>query len=116
MNIGATIKSFRTLNGMDQKELADKLHVSNKTISSWESNRTQPKMEMIEVMCKVFHCKKSDFLSDSSTENTFVLSAKETQLIVDYRKADDSAKRTIEHILKYASLVKEELPNEVQEM
>lgn len=113
MNIGATIKAFRLLNSMDQKELADKLHVSNKTISSWESNRTQPKMEMIEEMCKVFNCKKSDFLSDGPEECSYYLSNHEHELILQYRNASPSVKETVERILKYDSLFKEVSPDDL---
>ena len=62
MDLGGNIRHYRKLRGLDQKTLAEQLNVSNKTISSWESNRTQPKMEMIEELCKVFQCQKSDFL------------------------------------------------------
>lgn len=65
MDIGGNIKKLRLMHGMEQKDLAKLLHVSDKTISSWETNRTQPKMEMIEAMCVVFKCQKSDFLADS---------------------------------------------------
>lgn len=61
MNVGEAIKKLRQKNGLEQKQLADYLGVSNKTISSWEHNRTQPKMEMIERMCAIFNCSKSDF-------------------------------------------------------
>ena len=67
MDIGGTIKRFREQKKMQQKDLAKLLHVSDKTISSWETNRTQPKMEMIEDMCRIFGCQKSDFLSDPIT-------------------------------------------------
>ncbi len=67
MDVGGTIKRFRILNKMEQKDLAKLLHVSDRTISSWERNRTQPKMEMIEMMCQIFHCKKSDFLDEQPT-------------------------------------------------
>lgn len=68
MDIGAKIKKYRLEKNMEQKELAKILNVSPKTISSWEVNRTQPKMEMIEAMCNVFGCKKSDFMDDDVIE------------------------------------------------
>lgn len=71
MDIGAKIKEFRLSRGMMQKDLASHLHVSPQAVSSWEKNRTQPNMEMIEAMCKVFDCKKSDFLSDTPSSDIF---------------------------------------------
>lgn len=64
MDIGGTLKRFRRINNLEQKDLARLLHVSDRTISSWETNRTQPKMEMIEELCRIFKCQKSDFLDD----------------------------------------------------
>lgn len=65
MNVGAAIRRLRLQNNMEQKELAKLLNISNKTVSSWEHNRTEPKMEMIEKMCEIFHCKKSAFFEES---------------------------------------------------
>lgn len=73
MDIGGKIKRFRMQSGMDQKTLAQKLHVSPKTVSSWEVNRTQPKMDMIDAMCRVFNCKRSDFLDDDVADESFLI-------------------------------------------
>lgn len=70
MDLGAKIKKYRAQFDMDQKTLAQKLNISPKTVSSWEVNRTQPKMEMIEAMCQVFGCKKTDFLDEDSHSET----------------------------------------------
>lgn len=47
MNLGDKIKQARMRNNLTQKELADLLFVSDKTISSWESNRTVPDINML---------------------------------------------------------------------
>lgn len=76
MSIGKNIRDIRTAAGMEQKELADLLHVSNKTVSSWECGRTEPKIGMIEVMSKIFNRPKSDFLQtpvDFFIEDKFFL-------------------------------------------
>ena len=64
MNIGNNIKRMRKALNMEQSELAEKLNVSNKTISSWECGRTEPKMDMIESMSTIFGIKKSELLED----------------------------------------------------
>lgn len=99
MNIGAKIKQLRQLNGMDQKELANKLNISNKTVSSWESNRTQPKMEMIELLCEIFGCQKTDFMDEN--DYSLKLNDEEVKLILEYRKTDSSSKEMINRILHY---------------
>lgn len=64
MNIGKRIQELRISNKLSQEELAKKLNISNKTVSSWECNRTEPTFEQVEAMCSVFHCSKADFVSD----------------------------------------------------
>ena len=46
--VGDKIKEYRMLRGMTQGELANRLHVRQNTISSWEVGRTEPNMGMIE--------------------------------------------------------------------
>lgn len=67
MNIGNNIKKMRKALNMEQSELAVKLNVSNKTVSSWECGRTEPKMDMIEAMSTIFGIKKSELLEDDFT-------------------------------------------------
>ncbi len=104
MDIGQKIKELRTDRHLEQKELADLLNVSPKTISSWEVGRTEPKMEMIEKMCKVLVCSKSDFL-DEPNADLWVLSDNEKILIENYRKADEIGKSTIDRLLRYSELI-----------
>lgn len=47
MNLGNRIANLRKVKGLTQQELANKLFVTDKTISSWEANRTEPNLEMI---------------------------------------------------------------------
>ena len=104
MNIGETIKKFRAMRGMEQKDLAHLLGVSNKTISSWETNRTEPKMEMIDKMCAVFKCRRSDFLHDHVQETDFeVLMDDQWHLVELYSRASERDKKMVDSILyKYS--------------
>ena len=46
-NLGNKIKKERIKNNLKQSELAKILCASEKTISSWENNRTLPDLNMI---------------------------------------------------------------------
>ena len=46
-NLGNKIKAFRTEKGLSQLELGNMLCVSDKTISSWENDRTIPDINFI---------------------------------------------------------------------
>ena len=47
LTLGDKIKKIRLSNNLKQSELAEILFVSEKTISSWENNRTIPDLNMI---------------------------------------------------------------------
>ena len=83
MNVGERIKKFRTSNKLYQAELAQMLNVSNKTISSWENNRTEPSFEFIESMCSIFHCSKADLLSDNLKSDAHKHSNESLLLLLD---------------------------------
>lgn len=69
MSIGENIKKWRECRNLKQSELAELLGVSDKTVSSWEINRTEPKMGMVEKISAALHCKKTDIIGidDSDT-------------------------------------------------
>lgn len=48
--ISSNIKKFRTERKLTQDALAEKINVSRQTISSWETNRTQPDIDMLELL------------------------------------------------------------------
>ena len=62
MSIGDNIKKWREHRNLKQSELAEMLGVSDKTVSSWEINRTEPKMGMVEKISSALHCKKTDII------------------------------------------------------
>ena len=50
MNIGEKIRTYRRNCNLTQKELGEKIGVSDKTISSWENSRTMPDLEMLSLL------------------------------------------------------------------
>ena len=71
LTLGEKIRKIRISNNLKQSELAEMLFVSEKTISSWENNRTIPDLNMIykisDYFKKSFYCLIND---DYDTENT----------------------------------------------
>lgn len=110
MSIGDNIKKLRKQNKMKQEDLAALLFVSNRTVSSWECDRTEPKMGMIDKMSKIFGCKKTDIINvtpdvDFSVDGQlFVeqLNEKRTskdRLLDAYQSAPDAIKKAIDKLL-----------------
>ena len=48
--ISKNIKRLRTARAMTQEQLAETLHVTRQTISSWENDRTQPDIDMLTAL------------------------------------------------------------------
>ena len=70
MTLGEKIKKIRIENNLKQNDLAELLYVSEKTISSWENNRTNPDLNMIYKISDYF--KKSFYYlisDDYGTDN-----------------------------------------------
>ncbi|WP_053367872.1 helix-turn-helix transcriptional regulator [Bacillus sp. FJAT-27245] len=61
MNLSVKIKKLRADNNLTQEQLAEKLQVSRSTISSWETGRSYPDLEMVIVICDRFNV-SLDFL------------------------------------------------------
>ena len=52
--IGGFIATLRKANGMTQKDLAEKLNVSDKTVSRWERDDGAPDLAVIPVIAEIF--------------------------------------------------------------
>lgn len=56
MSIGDRICKLRKNKGFTQLDLANKLFITDKAISSWEQNRTEPSLEMLVKISEIFDC------------------------------------------------------------
>lgn len=83
MTVGERIKEYRKLRGLSQVELAELIHVSQRTISSWEVGRTEPNMGAIEMLSAVLSCRKTDLIGDDATPQK--LTDEEIRLISLFR-------------------------------
>ena len=52
--IGKFISALRKANGMTQKELGEKLFVSDKTVSRWECDECTPELSLIPAIAELF--------------------------------------------------------------
>lgn len=59
------LKHFLDLYEMTQAELAKRLGVGTTTVSEWYNGRKTPRMGKVDAMCEIFHCKRSDFLTEN---------------------------------------------------
>ena len=69
MNFGERLKKLRIEHNMTQEDLAMALFVSNKTVSSWEQNRTEPSMDLIIKISDLFECYYSYLIYGDTKKN-----------------------------------------------
>ncbi len=79
MTLGENIRYLRKKNNITQEELGKRLNVSDKTISSWEIDRTEPSIGMVYEMAAYFGCDVSDLVGDV-TENKHYLNEETRQI------------------------------------
>lgn len=60
--IGENIKLLRKMCGMTQKQLGEAMGVSLKTISHWEKNYSEPSLEQLVRLKKIFNVDYADIL------------------------------------------------------
>ena len=99
MDIGANIKRLRKEAGLKQKDLAKELKVSDKTISSWESNRTEPDMGAVAKICEVLKCRCTDIMGNNGFAPdlpSMQLSNREQRLITYYRMLNETDKQSVD--------------------
>ena len=53
---GALIAQLRKEQGLTQKQLAEQLHISDRTISKWERGAGFPDVSLLEPLADVLHC------------------------------------------------------------
>lgn len=69
---GNTIKSLREKNKMTQIQLADKLGVSDKTVSKWETGKGYPDITLLEPIAKALQVSVTELISGNTIQNANV--------------------------------------------
>jgi len=66
--IGQRLAELRKKSGLTQNELADKLMVSNKAVSKWESDNGNPSIEFLPTLSKILKCSIDYILTGNNFE------------------------------------------------
>lgn len=74
MQIGRFIAATRKMQNLTQKQLAEKLSISDKTVSKWECGKGLPEVSLMLPLCGLLHITVNDLLSGELVSE------------VDYRK------------------------------
>lgn len=69
---GSVIRELREKNHLTQAELAEKLNISDKTVSKWETAKGYPDISMLEPIANVFGVSVAELLSGNAINNVNV--------------------------------------------
>lgn len=113
-SIGKTIASLRKANGWTQAELAEKLHVSDKAVSKWESEAGLPEISQLPIMAALFNVSTDYLMTGKSPEKEIVTISKaelcakndDVTLAKEVKDLpnDENNKNIVDYILQYQSL------------
>ena len=122
MDIGAKIKSLRTINGLTQEELADRCELTKGFISQLENNNNEPSISTLQDILTALGTNLKEFFSDEEDEQ--VVFKKEDYFSTEYGDytitwlVPNSQKNEMEPIcveLKPQCVLTKDMPHEGQE-
>ena len=67
-DVGLFIASKRREKNLTQEQLAEKIGVSNKTVSKWETGKTMPDYSVVELLCQVLNTSVSELIAGKEKE------------------------------------------------
>ena len=79
MEFKDNLKYFRTQKDWQQQDLATKMKVSAKTISSWETGRTEPTLGQLAKLAEILNC-SMDTLAGAGTQSIKDITMEELQM------------------------------------
>lgn len=68
---GYILKNLREQHNLSQEELGNIVNVSDKTVSSWEINRTEPKMGIVQQLADYFNVTTDYLIKGDSNYNDY---------------------------------------------
>lgn len=94
IKIGEFIQDRRKTQGLKQRELAEKLDISDKTVSKWETGNGMPDVSLMIPLCEILDINVNELLSGEklNSENFKEMANKN---IMDILKEKKEAKRKI---------------------
>lgn len=85
--IGSRIRKYRGIQGLNQKEFAKLIGVSNSRVSNWEQGINRPDADILADICKVLNVSPSELLDVRLS--TDELTEQERKVIMAYRIKTD---------------------------
>ena len=89
ISIGSYIAEKRRALNLTQEQLAEKLGVSNKTISKWENGRCMPDYSVIQKLCKILHVTLAELMDGEDATEESVRTYDDEQILDLLRRTQE---------------------------
>ena len=87
--IGAFLRTLRKEKGLTQETLAEQFHVSNRSISRWETGTSMPDLSLLVELAEFYHVEIREILDGERKREKMNPEEKETLLkVADYSEAE----------------------------
>lgn len=70
MNLNDRLRELRQKSGLTQEQVAERLGVTRQTISSYESGRTEPGLDILRELAKIYNADVSEILGENQFSQT----------------------------------------------
>ena len=87
MTIGQLLKEKRKEYQLTQEQLAEKIYVTNRTVSNWETNKTTPDIDSLIRLAKLFDLSLDNLLLEGSDVVENIKKYAEVKRIKNYHRA-----------------------------
>jgi len=96
-NIGAFIMKKRKERNLTQEQLAELLHVSNKTISKWETGKCMPDYSIIELLCNELDITVSELLGGKEGNTSETIERQQYDMLLYQVQQIENQVHTLKH-------------------
>lgn len=92
---GRFIAERRKMKGMTQRELADKLSISDKTVSKWETGKGMPEISLMLPLCEVLEISVNELLSGEVLSADLYKKKAEENIMDLVKEREESKKKLV---------------------
>ncbi len=109
--MGSFMAALRKANGLTQQQVADKLNVSNKTVSKWECNEGYPEISVLPVIAELYSVSVDELLRGerlpkaSDEKKSDIKSAERIKFLTDKAIVKFTNSSIISIVLSIAALI-----------
>lgn len=95
IKIGAFIAACRKEKQLTQAQLAEKLNITDRAVSKWETGRSMPDSSIMLELCEILEIKVNELLSGEKIDTDAYTQSAEDNLMILKRKDENSIRKNV---------------------